>query len=188
MLELILFPLLSAISLLLLWVTFAPLLPEKIGFMGQKPIVMPAQTDASFSVGVYRTILVPLDHSEKDHLAVSHAATIAKQHNAEVILMHVEEDVTSQLYGKFASTAEVQAGRQYLEKIAAGLAKQSIVSRTIIYHSSNPADQIIAAAKELKPDLVIMSSHGHKLIGDIVRGHTINHVRHALEMPLLIVK
>ncbi len=188
MLELILFPILAALTLLLGWVSLAPLLPKKFRWSGQKTVMMPEQTEANISAGLYRRILVPLDHSEKDHLAVSHAATMAVQHKAELILMHVEEDVTSQLYGKLASTAEVEAGRKYLKKIAAGLTKQGITSQTLIYHSSNPAEQIISAAKQLKPDLVIMSSHGHRLIGDIVRGHTINHVRHELEVPLLIVK
>jgi manganese transport protein len=37
-------------------------------------------------------------------------------------------------------------------------------------------------------DLIAMTSHGHKLIGDIVFGSTIDKVRHGTSIPLLVVR
>ena len=59
---------------------------------------------------VYKRILVPLDHTALDRLAVSHAAAMAKLYGARIYLLHVEEGVTSQVYGPEASTAEVEVG------------------------------------------------------------------------------
>jgi nucleotide-binding universal stress UspA family protein len=33
-----------------------------------------------------------------------------------------------------------------------------------------------------------MTSHGHRLIGDIIYGSTINEVRHKTSIPILVVK
>ena len=41
-----------------------------------------------------------------------------KLHGARIYLLHVEEGVTSQVYGQESSTAEVEAGEEYLERIA----------------------------------------------------------------------
>ena len=116
--QLFLLPVLSAISLMLVWILFAPILPSQLRRSGQTATAMPASTKQGMVPSLYRMILVPLDHSEKDVKAISHAAAFALQHNAKLLLMHVEEDVTSQLYGTLASTAEVEA-----EEAAAGAAE-----------------------------------------------------------------
>ncbi len=187
-LELFLLPILAVITLLLLWILFSPWLPAVLRSTGQTATAMPLNSATALTPSLYKIILVPLDHTEKDQKAISHAAAFARQHNSKLLLMHVEEDVTSQLYGTLAWTAEVEAGRMYLAQIAKQLEEQSIVCEILIRHSKNPAEEIIRVAKEQRPDLVIMGSHGHKLLGDLVRGHTINHVRHALDIPLLLVK
>ncbi len=186
--QMLLFPILFGVGLLLLWILFVPILPSQLRRSGQTATSMPAPTREDTNLSLYRTILVPLDHSAKDAKAISHATAFALQHHAKLILMHVEEDVTSLLYGTMASTAEVEAGRAYIESIVKELDTQSILSEVVVRHSNSPSEQIIAVAKSLHPDLIIMGSHGHKLIGDLVMGHTINIVRHALDIPILIVK
>ena len=186
--RMLLLPILCGICLLLVWILFAPILPSQLRRSGQTATAMPASTKQEMVPSLYRTILVPLDHSGKDAKAISHAAAFAIQHNARLLLMHVEEDVPSQLYGTLASTAEVEAGRAYIEGIVRQLDAQAISSEVLVRYSNSPADEIIAVAKARTPDLIIMGSHGHRLIGDLVKGHTINIVRHALDIPILIVK
>jgi len=137
---------------------------------------------------VYEKILVPLDHTSKGRDAIAHATAMAKQHHAKLYLLHVEEGVTSQMFGSLASTAEVEAGSEYLREIAAQLEKQQVAVEMVVRHSRRPKDAIVAYAEELKPDLVVMGAHGHKGLKDIVFGTTINAVRHKLKMPLLVVR
>ena len=137
---------------------------------------------------VYHRILVPLDHTDLDRLAVSHAAAMARLYNAQLFLLHVEEGVTSQIYGPEASTAEVEAGEEYLERIAQSLRDQGITVETSISHSASPTREIIRYAREIRPDLVIMGAHGHGGLKDLIFGNTINPVRHHLELPMLIVR
>jgi len=136
----------------------------------------------------YRRILVPLDHSPLDRLAMSHAVALARSHNAELYLLHVEEDVTSQVYGALASTAEVQAGREYLDEIAASLGDSRIAVEKAVRYSSNPKQEIVNYAKEIEPDLLIMGAHGHGRLKDLIFGNTIDPVRHALKIPILVVR
>jgi manganese transport protein len=136
----------------------------------------------------YRRILAPLDHTELDRLTLTHAAAIARLHHAKVYLLHVEEGVTSQVYGREASTAEVEAGAAYLDRIARSFREQGIAVETAIIHSSSPKRAIVKYAQEIQPDLVVMGAHGHGGLKDLVLGNTINPVRHDLNVPMLIVR
>ncbi len=136
----------------------------------------------------YRRILVPLDHSPLDRLAVSHAASMARLYDATLFLLHVEEDVTSRIYGPESSTAEVAAGEQYLNDIAESLRNQGLTVETAISHAASPKREITRYASQVQPDLVVMGAHGHGGLKDLIFGNTINPVRHDLEIPILIVR
>jgi manganese transport protein len=45
----------------------------------------------------------------------------------------------------------------------------------------------VGAVADLQPDLVVMASHGHSGIKDLIFGTTINSVRHRIKVPMLIV-
>jgi manganese transport protein len=138
-------------------------------------------------IPLYQRILVPLDHSISDRAALAHAAAIARQHEAKIYLLHVEEDVTSQVYGSLADTAEVEHGRRYLDGIIAALSSQGVAAETIVSHRASPRDEIVRVAEAIKPDLVVMGAHGHRGLKDLIFGTTISAVRHKLRVPLLVV-
>ncbi len=116
------------------------------------------------------------------------AQPIARLHGAKLYLLHVEEGVTSQVYGPLASTAEVEVGLRYLAEIAASLKAQSVDVEAVVRHSQDPRREIVNYARELKPDLLVMGAHGHRGWRDIVFGTTINAVRHEVDVPLMIVR
>jgi manganese transport protein len=136
----------------------------------------------------YGRILVPLDHSPLDRLAIAHAVALGRSHNARIFLLHVEEDVTSQVYGALASTAEVQAGNEYLDEIVASLDGSELHVEKAVRFSSNPKQEIVRYAREIKPDLLVMGAHGHGKLKDLLFGNTIDPVRHALKLPILVVR
>jgi manganese transport protein len=113
---------------------------------------------------------------------------MARLHHAKIFLLHVEEGVTSQVYGALSSTAEVTAGQKYLDEIVQSLRAQSIEVETEVIHSSNPKSEIIKYAQRIQPDLLIMGAHGHRRLKDLVFGNTIDPVRHALNVPILVVR
>jgi manganese transport protein len=173
---------------LLSWVTLEPLISRSTRRFGRAPVTLPATAGAEAVAPVYQRILVPLDHTALDRLAVSHAAAMAKIHDAQLFLLHVEEGVTSQIYGRESSTAEVEAGQQYLDGIAQALRNQGLTVETAVSHSAYPRREIVRYARQIHPDLVIMGAHGHGGLKDLIFGNTINPVRHNLEVPILIVR
>jgi len=177
----------AVLAFLLLWVTFEPLIAGRK--RGRAALEFPATEGAAAAIApVYHRILVPLDHTRLDLLAVSHAAAMAKLYGAKLYLLHVEEGVTSQIYGGDASTAEVEAGQAYLDRIAQSLQGQGIAVETTIRNSTSPGKEIVRFAREMRPDLLIMGAHGHGGLKDLIFGTTISPVRHNLNIPMLIVR
>ena len=135
----------------------------------------------------YSRILVPLDHSEADQEAINNALALARMHDAKIILLHVEEGVTSQMFGSLASTAEITEGQAYLASIERALREQSVGVEVVVRYGNTPAHEIVAAVRDLAPDLIVMASHGHSGIKDLIFGTTINSVRHKIKVPMMIV-
>ncbi len=181
-------PVVIAVMLLLFWVAFEPLLPAFLRKGGRMAPVMPRDVAANLETPTYKRILVPLDHTNRDRPAIAHAAALARSHGAKLYLLHVEEGVTSQIYGQEASTAEVEAGREYLDGIVEALRLQGVKAESVIRHSNTPRAEIVRLARDIQPDLLVMGAHGHTGIKDLIFGATINSVRHELEAPILVVR
>jgi manganese transport protein len=96
--------------------------------------------------------------------------------------------VTSRVYGDLSSTAEVEAGRRYVQEVVEWLRQQGIEVEVAVSHSPDPKEEIVRLARRIEPDLVVMGAHGHKGLQDLVFGTTISGVRHALDVPVLIVR
>src|SRR5579862_2006753 len=179
-----------ALAGLLLWISFEPMISHWLrhGF-GQASLNLPEPAGAAQPAALeYHRILVPLDHTDLDRQALGHASAMAKMYGARLYLLHVEEGVTSRVYGPLSATAEVEAGEQYLERIAESLRAEGIDVETAIVHAPRPGQQIVSYANEIQPDLIIMGAHGHRRLKDLIFGNTINPVRHQLRVPLLIVR
>ena len=160
----------------------APLIPERVAVTVQE------ESAPMFPSRTYSSIFVPLDHSEADREALGSALALARMHDARIILLHVEEGVTSQMFGSLSSTAEITEGQDYLAHIVSSLRQQKIKVDVVVRHGNNPAKEIAAAVKEVQPDLVVMAAHGHRGLKDLIFGTTINSVRHRVKVPLLIVR
>jgi manganese transport protein len=184
--RLVTIPAVAGVLLLLLWISFEPLISRWSRY-GRAPIVLP-QAEAKAAPLNYRRILVTIDHTDLDRMAVSHAAAMGRMYGAKVYVLHVEEGVTSQVYGQAASTAETEAGKKYLESIAQLLREQGLTVETSITHSTHPDREIVRYAQAVDADLVIMGAHGHGGLKDLIFGNTINPVRHHLNVPMLIVR
>jgi len=152
------------------------------------PVVPPEAAPEVPAAPQYRKILVTLDHTGADAAAVAHAVTLARGYRARVLLLHVEEGVTSQVYGDEASTAEVEAGAAYFTDWLRRVREQGVEADLVVVHGRDPKKEIIRAARALEADLLVMGAHGHRGIKDLVYGATINEVRHALDAPVLVVR
>jgi len=170
---------------LLAWITFAPAVER---WRLRNPVGMQTADAEALPQPEYNRILVTLDHSPLDREALAHAAALARAHEATLFLLHVEEGVTSQVYGSLSSTAEVEAGRAYLDELVGTLKQGHLKVETAMRHSPDPKREIIHYAREIQPDLLVMGAHGHGSLKDLIFGNTIDPVRHALDIPILVVR
>ena len=178
----------ALVGLLLLWITFEPAITRRAVRAGAASDLVEPPQKVPLVMMQYKRILVPLDHTSLDRDALAHAAALAKAQGARLFLLHVEEGVTSQVYGPLSSTAEVEAGREYIDEVVDSLRHYDIDVETAVRHSSDPRREIVKYAQEIKADLLVMGAHGHGVLKDLIFGDTINPVRHALKIPILVVR
>ena len=154
-LELLLFPLLAAIGAVLVYVTFEPAIRRWMRLAAREAGFADPPSRAARSCRRTDTddILVTLDHTRLDAVALRHASALAKPYGARLHLLHVEEGVTSQVYGELASTAEVEQGRLYFQRLLDALHAAGIEADLEVVFASSAAVEIIAAARRLRPDL-----------------------------------
>jgi nucleotide-binding universal stress UspA family protein len=138
---------------------------------------------------MYRKILVALDHTGADETLIPHVADLAKLCGAELLLLHVADGFTARNYHQLnlAESEEMREDREYLEAIAGRLGATGLSARPLLALGQPPIEILKSAAAE-HCDLIAMTSHGHRLIGDILLGSTIDYVRHRTEIPMLVVR
>jgi nucleotide-binding universal stress UspA family protein len=137
---------------------------------------------------MYRKILVALENGEADKRLLPHISALAKQVGAELLLLHVADGWAARNFEqlKLAESAEMKSDSDYLESTAEELRTTGLKVDTLLA-LGNPPNEIVKIAAESACDLIALASHGHKLIGDIVYGSTIDKVRHNTAIPLLVV-
>ena len=138
---------------------------------------------------MYRRILVALDHTKADQHLLPHVTALARLTNAEVLLVHVADGWVARNYDqlRLAESEEMRSDREYLEATAATLRAETGLTVGVRLALGDPPREILRLSDEERCDLIAMTTHGHRLIGDILFGSTIDYVRHRSKTPLLIV-
>jgi nucleotide-binding universal stress UspA family protein len=138
---------------------------------------------------MYRKILVALENSRSDQSLLPHIEQLASLVRAELLLVHVADGWVARHFDKLqlAESEEMKADRAYLESTAAKLRARGL-HVSVHLALGDPPTEILRTAETEKCDLIAMTTHGHRLIGDILHGSTIEHVRHRATAPLLVVR
>jgi len=76
--------------------------------------------------------------------------------------------------------------RIYLEKFSDFLNKRSFKTELCI-SGGEPEDAIAKLAERDKIEMIIVGSHGHKLIDDMIHGSTVDELRHKVRVPILAI-
>lgn len=138
---------------------------------------------------MYRKILVALENSRADASLIPHVHELAKLAGSHLLLVHVADGWVARNFNqlKLAESEEMKTDREYLEKTAGELRAQGLnVSSHLAL--GDPPKEIIKAAEREQCDLIAMTTHGHRFIGDLIFGSTIHEVRHRTSVPVLLVR
>ncbi len=138
---------------------------------------------------MFKKILVALDHSKADSFLLPRVKDLARLTGAEILLLHVSTGWAAQWQENLnlSDSREIKEDREYLDKVGAELRGEDL-RVTERHDSGEPARAILKAAEVEHCDLIAMTTHGHRLIADLIHGATIDKVRHASSIPLFVVK
>ncbi len=138
---------------------------------------------------MYSKILVALENKATDEAILPHVAKLARLAGSSLLLVHVADGWAARNYHhlKLNESEEMQQDRTYLEQRAEALRKDGLVVGTHLA-MGEPAKQILDVAEKEGCDLIAMTTHGHRFLGDIIHGSTISEVRHHSKVPVLLVR
>ena len=155
---------------------------------------MPLQPASAYDGGVnVETILVPVDFSDVTDAVADAAMSIAGAFRSRVILIHVEEpepDFVGFEPGPVpvASTtpALTRARHDQLERLRARLAGGG-APVTANYLSGPIVERIGEQAQSVGADLMVMGSHGHGALYNLLVGSVASGVMKNARCPVLLV-
>lgn len=138
---------------------------------------------------MYTRILVPLENSRWDQVILRHVRGLAELHASELLLIHVADGFAARNVQQLdlRESEEMRRDRGYLDARAEELAKEGFRVEAILA-CGDPGTEIATAADREKCDLIAMSTHGHRFLGDLIHGSVANDVRHRSMVPVLLVR
>lgn len=152
--------------------TMAPIHPQQI-------------TLGSLPVPTYKRIALALDFSKMDEKIIAYALAQG-DHATEYLLIHIVESVSANYLGKESDDYETRKDQEQLD-IYTNLLKQKNYRARGVLGYRHRAKEIVRIVKEEKASMLILGGHGHTGIKDWIYGETVNHVRHYVNIPVLIV-
>ncbi|MBI4213247.1 MAG: universal stress protein [Chloroflexi bacterium] len=138
---------------------------------------------------MYQKILVALENSRADASLLPHIEQLAQLASSELLLVHVADGWVARNFDdlELAESEEMRVDREYLEQTAAQLREKGLnVSAYLAL--GDPPTEIVKTAEREHCDLIAMTTHGHRFIGDLIFGSTIHEVRHRTSVPVLLVR
>jgi nucleotide-binding universal stress UspA family protein len=138
---------------------------------------------------MYHRILVAIENSTADQTILRHVEVLARLTGAELLLVHVADGFAARHFKdlQLRESEEMRDDRAYLDRLASELGAHDLHVSTELA-MGDPATELIRLAKTRGADLIAMSTHGHRGLNDLIRGTTVNRVRHEVTIPVLLLR
>ena len=151
----------------------------------------PSQETRAFPQRI-KSILVPIDFSPPSEKALDYAVSLANQFGAKLTLLNVVEPFPTPDFTYYPLVMEndkIQAEtKRRLEhvRVKARIDPQ-LVEKTLV-RNGVPYREITDAARMLKVDLIVISTHGYTGLAHVFMGSTAERVVRHAECPVLVVR
>ncbi len=138
---------------------------------------------------MYKHILVAVENSANDRTIIDHVRHLADLTRAKLLLVHVADGWVARHFDelKLRESEEMMVDREYLDRLTAELTASGVETRWRL-GMGDPASEIVRVAGEEQVDLIAMSTHGHRWLSDLLHGTTADRVRHAVSIPVLLLR
>jgi nucleotide-binding universal stress UspA family protein len=138
------------------------------------------------------TILVPSDFSSHSDQALQWGASLAERYGAQMLLLHVipqaVEEVSMQGSAGEQRIMDLEAKvEEQLHEIAIADVEERLPVEVKVA-IGKPAEEILRVAREEGVDLIVMGTHGHSELHQLLLGSTAETVFHNAPCPVFMVR
>ena len=148
------------------------------------PVLPPPEATLSLK---YRRIALALEAGPQDPGVLAGVIPLIRAAGAEVVLIHVVESAVARFLGETVDDEEARSDADYLERVAESLRAAELVCITRL-GAGDPAEEIARLAEQEHSDLIVTGAHGHRFLGDLFHGSTVNDLRHLTNIPVLTIR
>jgi nucleotide-binding universal stress UspA family protein len=141
-----------------------------------------------------KKVLVPTDFSDCAHQALRYGMSFAKEYGAELVLLHVIENLTvgyasdlfpvpmAEVFQEISGYAKTELAKLGEEALSRGLKVEAQVVQ------GKPSAEIIRFASEREIDVIVLGTHGKGMLDQALFGSTTERVVRRAPCPVLTVR
>jgi manganese transport protein len=179
-------PIALGFLVLLLYIVFKPFVSKtKLDIQNHSPHNMVLKFSESESYNK-KNIAISVDFSTADEIAINSAFNLGGL-EAKYTLIHVVETVGALVYGKQVDDHETTIDEKLLQEYKLMLREKGFYIKTQLGFGK-PNKIIPKIVNKGNFDILVMGTHGHTGLKDLLFGTTVDKLRHKISIPLLIVK
>ena len=143
-----------------------------------------------------KKILYATDYSKASGRALDEAVNLATRYDAELLVLHVIEPVTTYVTGEdFGSAglymkledATKREAEVSMQKLMGKLQKSKVRAKSLLLKGT-PHDQIVKAAKSRNADMIVIGTHGRTGLSKLFMGSVAGKVVSTAICPVLTVR
>lgn len=177
-------------ALLLVYITVKPLLKTTLPVPNHVPHLNELMIDKEENFDIedmrYKNIAIALDFSSADKNSVLRALKLGNK-KSTFTLIHVVETAGAFIYGDDILDYETSSDDKYLSFYKESFEKRGYTINTVLEFGV-PKKAIPKIINQGDFDILVMGTHGHSFLKNVMLGTTIDKVRHKIDIPILIVK
>jgi manganese transport protein len=179
-------PIALGFLVLLLYIVFKPFISKaKLDIQNHSPHNMVLKFSESESHNK-KNIAISVDFSSADEVAINSAFNLGGL-EAKYTLIHVVETVGAHMYGKHVDDHETTIDEKLLQEYQLMFREKGFHIKTQLGFGK-PNKVIPKIINKGNFDILVMGTHGHTGLKDLIFGTTVDKLRHKISIPLLIVK
>jgi manganese transport protein len=179
-------PLAFGFLILLLYIVFKPFISRaKLDIHNHSPHNMVLKFSEAESQNK-KNIAISVDFSFADEAAINSAFNLGGL-EAKYTLIHVVETVGAMMYGKQVDDHETTIDEKLLLEYKEMFREKGFHVKTQLGFGK-PNKVIPKIVNKGNFDILVMGTHGHTGMKDLLFGTTVDKLRHKISIPLLIVK
>jgi manganese transport protein len=134
------------------------------------------------------TIGVALERNSGDAEILNRALSLAHPGQTRLVLLHVVDTPMTGVYGAETADQETEADERYLTEVVRVLKGMGYAAEPVLLYGPDRAGALVGRLRRAPVDLLVVGSHGHGLLRDLLLGQTVDKVRHGLDIPMLIAR